>query len=252
VNPEPHRRRAAIACALLGLATLALSIGFFALPTVQAAQASGCIEPLAVQRFQLARTEADIYLVFGAPQSACRPVIEAAMNAVNRLDLFAFIPVYAGFLIAAAFMIAPYARSYVAIAAFAAAALAVSGDVLETATQLAITDRIDRKPHPLLWLQVGAWTKYGALAAHGVLIGALALIGSRRNWVVAVLGFLALAATLAASIDPLQRAPWMSAVFVALWLSLLGTAIIRIARIGAKAGRAAARKATISTEDVLG
>jgi hypothetical protein len=251
VNPEPHRRRAAIACALLGLATLALSIGFFALPAVQAAQGSACIEPLAVQRFQLARTEADISFVFGAPQSACRPVIEAAMNAVNRLDLFAFIPVYAGFLIAAVFMIAPYPRSYAAVAAFVAVALAACGDVLETATQLAITAHIDRRPHPLLLLQIGAWTKYGALAAHGVLVGALALIGSRRNWVIAVLGFAALAATLAASIDPLQRAPWMSAVFVALWLSLLGTAILRIARIGAKAGRAAARKAAVSTGDAL-
>ena len=220
---------------LLGLATLALLVGFFALPAVQAAQASGCTDATAIQRFQLARSEADLALVFSARDSECRPVITAAMNAVNQLDLFAFIAIYAGFLIAAVFMIAPYPRSRAAIAAFAAVVIAACGDVLETVTQLVIMQRIDSAPHPLLLLQIGAWTKYGFLALHGVLMGALALVGSRKNWVVAILGFTALAATLAASIDPVQRAPLMSAALAAFWLSLLATAVLRIVRLGTKA-----------------
>jgi hypothetical protein len=242
VNPEPHRRRAAIACAVLGLAVLMLSAAFLVLPPVQTAWAAGCADALAVQRFQLARSEFDLVLVFGARDDECRALVVAAMDTVNRLDLFAFIPIYAGFLISSVFMLAPYPRSHVAVAAFAATALAACGDVVETAAQLAITHNVDAPSSFIPALQIGAWAKYGFLAVHGVLTGALALVGSRRPWIIAVLGFSTPAAVLAASIDPLQRAPLMSLAIAAFWLSLLVASIVRMARLGARARSAKASR----------
>lgn len=253
MNPEPHRRRAAIACAALGLAVLTLSTAFLVLPPVQTAWAAGCADALAVQRFQLARSEFDLALVFGPSEGGCRALVAAAMDAVNLLDLFVFIPIYTSFLVSSVFMLAPYPRSHVAVAAFAAAALAACGDVLETAAQLVITRDLDAASAFIPALQIGAWAKYGFLAVHGVLAGALALVGLRRPWIVAVLGFSTPAAVLAASIDPLQRAPLMSLAIAAFWLSLLVASIVRLVRLGAGARSAkSSRPATGATTGATG
>jgi hypothetical protein len=128
-------RRAALGAALFGIATLAIFAGFRALPEVRAAIASGCASEQTFADFQLARTMHDLIAVFSAPAGDCRAQIIAAVDAANRLDLYAFIPVYFIFLASATIALSGAWRTKLALAAIAAVVVAADGDVLETATQ---------------------------------------------------------------------------------------------------------------------
>ncbi|MBP6689403.1 MAG: hypothetical protein KA153_05395, partial [Hyphomonadaceae bacterium] len=94
----------AIATIVAGLVTLGISVAFAMLPEVTAA--GECFARGAVVQFEFARNVADLVTIFGEPESACRPQIVNAMDAVNHLDMLAFIPAYTLFGICAALFLA--------------------------------------------------------------------------------------------------------------------------------------------------
>ena len=96
----PGRR--ALVVVALGLVTASAFGSFFLLPQARAAFPEGD-GPAAVARFQLANDVGDLKGLFGDPPDAA---VVAAVTAVTRLDLWIFIPIYAAFLVAGAFMLA--------------------------------------------------------------------------------------------------------------------------------------------------
>ena len=124
-----------LATLVLGLVTLAVFLALGRQPEVSAVYGARDVAN-AVSAFQRAATLGDLARVFGVPPD--RDVI-AAMDAVNRLDLWAFIPAYVLFLAAAAIMLAGPRRGPLLWAAIGFALIGGAADAVETATQLRLT-----------------------------------------------------------------------------------------------------------------
>src|SRR5690606_37412201 len=142
---------------VFGLATLIVFAAFNFMPAVTQVYAPGEMAP-ALSAFQRAEAMGDLQSVLGNPPDA-RGV--AAMDAINTLDLYAFIPAYLVFLIAAAVMVAGAARA-LAWPAIAFGALGAAADVGETYRQLLVTaDWASAQQH--LPIAPWHWAKYTLL-----------------------------------------------------------------------------------------
>jgi hypothetical protein len=147
------------AAVVAGLATLAITITFTLLPEVQEAiRGCGGRTPSLV-RFQLALTVADVLEALG-PAGACRQAALVAMDAVNRLDLHAYIATYGVFLFLSLFVVMKDARlrGYWLVALIVIVALV--GDVYETSRQLAITADLANAERHMPVLTVASRTKF--------------------------------------------------------------------------------------------
>jgi len=165
-------RRWWVLCVLCGVGVIAFGVWFAGvLP------AETCTGPLpagvsSLLAYQFARTPADIEAVFGAAGTPCRAAMIAAMDQANTVDLFGFIATYSAFL-ACFFIAALHAGSgRVARVGLATVVAALAFDVLETATQLHITDQLPGTALSLRLLAVGSVGKFLALAALCVCAGA--------------------------------------------------------------------------------
>ena len=162
----------AIAASIFGLATLGVFVAFNFLPDVSAVYAPGEAANY-VSAFQRSTTMADLALVFGDPAD---PAIIAAMDQLNTLDLFAFIPVYAIFLIAAAFMLG--GNAVLKWLAVVAALIGAGGDVVETYQQLQLTADYQNAATHLPLVAPMHWVKYAGIGLNGVFVAALCFTGA--------------------------------------------------------------------------
>jgi len=219
----------AIATAISGALSLALFVVFAMLPEMRAA--ASCLPAGSVVQFEFARNVADLIRIFGEPDSACRPLAIAAMDAVNRIDIIAFIPAYTTFCVCGALFLADGALGRpLAVAATAAAVLAAAGDYLETTHLLAITQMLDTPGDMLRYSQLGAWSKFALLAAHAAFCAGLCFTAAPRR---SILGVLLMAPTfgvIAAATDHIARANIMNVSFALAWIALLAMAIVRLVR----------------------
>ena len=213
----------AAATAALGVATIALFVTFALLPEVRAA--AGCLQAGAVVQFELARNSEDLARIFGGGEG-CGPLAIAAMDAVNRLDLIAFIPIYTAFACAAALFLADGALRPLSIAAIVAALGATASDYLETTTLLRITQTLDAPEALLPFSQAGAWIKFSLLAAHGVFCAGLCFLAARRRLVLGALLLLPVLGVALAAYDHVRLASVMNAAFALAWLGVLATAVM--------------------------
>lgn len=209
----------AVAAALTGLATIALLVVFAMLPEARAA--AGCLPAGSVVQFELARNGADLAAIFGAPESACRPLAIAAMDAVNRLDVTAFIPTYTAFGICAALYLTGGGFRPLALAAILASLAAAAGDYLETTTLLSLTSSLDAPDALLAPLGIGAWSKFAMLATHAFFCAGLCLIAETRRPILGVLLLAPAPATALAAFDHVRFASIMNLAFALAWLGLL-------------------------------
>lgn len=223
-----NARRWAIAAAALGVLTLAVFVVFAMLPEMRAA--GTCLAPGSVVQFELARNSLDLLAIFGEPASACRPLAIVAMDAVNRIDLWVFIPAYTLFCIAGAlFLSNGVLFRPLTVAAMTAAVLAAAADYLETTTLLAITPTLDSAEALMPYSQLGAWTKFALLAAHALFCAGLCYVTEQRRTILGVLLVLPTFGVLAAAYDHVALASVMNAAFALAWLALLAMAIKTIA-----------------------
>ncbi len=181
---------------LTGLASLAVTVGFRQLAAVKAA--GTCVGAGSVVEFEFARTAAELAAVFG-PEVCRRPVI-AGMDAVNRLDIAAFIPAYTAFAILAALWLG--GRSRLALAAIALAVVAFVADMVETTTLLQITKDVAAAEPLLPRSSTAAWIKFAALGAHGLALALICLRAAPKRRLLAVLLVLPAIGVAAARIDP--------------------------------------------------
>ena len=218
-----------IATLVFGCATLGVFVAFNLLPAVRAVYPAGEL-PEAVSAFQRARSLGDLAAVFGDPPHAA---ITAAMDAVNTLDLYAFVPAYSLFLIAAALMLAGGVRAPLAWLAIVPALIGAGADMVETSAQLRLTADWANAEAYLPRIAPAHWVKYFALAAHALGCTAIGLLAPAKRWIVAMLGFAPLAGVFAAW----TGAPpsLMSAAISLYWIALLVVAFIELARADKRA-----------------
>ena len=193
-----ERVRTARGAVVAGLATLALTAWFVSQPAI------GCGgDPVsstsALAAFQMAKSQAALDRAIGCTDRL------AILNAMNRLDLLAYIASYGLMLGLAALALASGRLRRVALM-FVGVALA--GDVVETATQLWIGSRWPFTTTPMLiLLAVGSSMKWAGLAGSLGAIGASAAREHRGplRWLgvaIAVFGLLGLLVFLSPSPPP--------------------------------------------------
>jgi hypothetical protein len=208
---------------LLGLATLGAFLWLGLSPEVTAVYDRSEVA-LAVSDFQRSVTTADLAHVFGDPAD---PAIIAAQNSVNTRDLWAFIPAYTLFLIAAGLLLSER-RGPITWAAIVFALLGGAADAVETYLQLRIASDL-ANAEQYLPVATWHWAKYLALALNGLAVAALCLLAARKRWIVGVIALAPL---------PLVLLAWagvtsprlFSVAFAAYWIALLVLALIETVR----------------------
>jgi hypothetical protein len=208
---------------LLGLATLGAFLWLGLSPEVTAVYDRSEVA-LAVSDFQRSVTTADLARVFGDPAD---PAIIAAQNSVNTRDLWAFIPAYTLFLIAAGLLLSER-RGPITWAAIVFALLGGAADAVETYLQLRIASDL-ANAEQYLPVATWHWAKYLALALNGLAVAALCLLAARKRWIVGVIALAPL---------PLVLLAWagvtsprlFSVAFAAYWIALLVLALIETVR----------------------
>jgi len=213
-----------LATLLCGVLTLAAFLALGRQPEVTSLYGAGEVASV-VSDFQRAATIDDLVRVFGDPPN---PRVIAAMDAVNRLDLWAFIPAYILFLLAAAIMLSGARRGPLLWAAMAFALVGGGADAIETSKQLALTADYD---HAAAHLPIAPWhwLKYGALALNGFAVAGLCLLGEKRRWLIGATALLPLPCVLAAFAG-LASTRAFSIAFTIYWLALLAIAIMETVR----------------------
>lgn len=190
------RRLLPLLTALSGLATLGITVAFQQLAAVKAA--GTCMGAGSVVQFEFARTPAQLAAVFGPP--VCHQPVISGMDAVNHLDIAAYIPSYTAFAILAALWLG--GRSRPALVAVALAVVAFIADMVETTTLLQITKDIAAAGPLLPRSSTAAWIKFAALGAHGLALALICLRAAPKRRLLAVLLVLPAIGVVAARIDP--------------------------------------------------
>ncbi|MGH6949602.1 MAG: hypothetical protein ACREH4_01925 [Vitreimonas sp.] len=204
-----------LATLILGLATLGVFLALGRQPDVRAVYGAGDVAA-AVSAFQRAETLGDLTAVFGAPPDL-RAI--AALDAVNRLDLWAFIPAYVLFLTAAAIMLAQARNGPLLWAAIGFALIGGAADAVETAKQLRVTADWD---HAAAYLPIAPWywLKYAALALNGFAVAGLCLLGEPRRSLLGAVALAPLPCVLAAWAG-LAETRVFSVAFAVYWIALI-------------------------------
>jgi len=213
----------AILTTLAGLATLAVTALFQALPEVVAGAAAGCFATPPVIAFEFARTAQQASALFGSGD--CRAASITAMDAINRLDMAAYIPAYTLFGVFGAIFAARGERPRLALLAILAAITALVADYVETTTLLAITADFDGATDAMtVRASTAAWIKFFALGGHGLLVAAVCFRVAPRRWIVGGAMVLPMLGVIAAATDPDARAGLMTLGLTVGWLTLMAFA----------------------------
>ncbi len=219
-------RAAALTACVAGFATLGAFASFSLLPETRAAFDSPDAMARTLSLFQRAESVGDLLRVFGGGETSEARV--AAFHAINRVDLWAFIPAYVIFLIAGALLIGGGLSGPLVYAAIGFALIGGVADAVETVLQLRITADLANAAAQLP-IAPWHWLKYGALALNGFALGGLCLLRSPQRWILGVTALLPLPAVLAAFSD-LAEPRIFSAAFAVYWVALLGVAVLSLVR----------------------
>lgn len=201
-----ERVRAARGALVAAAATIAVSLWFGAQPAIDCG--SGPVSSrVALGAFQMARSQAELDAAIG-----CNARL-AVLNAMNRVDLLAFIASWGLFLIFATLALTHGRLRRIALTFFA---VALAGDVVETATQLWIGGRWPFVTTQMLaLLAVGSTAKWAGI---GLGLGAAGLDIAREHrglarWLgdaVAVFGVLGLAVFVMPAPPPFIAIAWLA------------------------------------------
>jgi len=209
----------AILTTLAGIAALGVFAIFQNLPEVKAA--GTCAKSEAVLLFELARTQGDLDEVFGAAGSECRPKVIAALDAVNTIDVWLFIPAYTAFVAFAALFLSGGELRPFTWGAIAFAVVAAGADYVETLNLLAYTPDLTPAPERLAESSTAAWIKFFSLGLNALLLAAICFTATpRKRWILGTLLCLPIVGVTLMFGD----SKWIQAqtlAFLASWLPLL-------------------------------
>ncbi len=211
-----ERRWARISLGAVALLLVLTAISLLAKPTPCGGLAASYPPIIA---FELARDGADLAAIFGGP-GACRDEMVKAMDLANVIDLAAFIPAYALFLVA--WFAAHRVRSRRwAIAGMTMAIVAALGDVVENACLFALTPELDASSPWLARLPWATAVKWLALGAAGVCAAAILVRGRTAARIGAVLCLAAPITTIGAMAAPATFGPILATGVAASWIVCL-------------------------------
>jgi hypothetical protein len=206
-----------------GVFALAITLSFAALPAVTAA--GKCVASGDVIAFELATTQAELTRIFHPLGDPCRPPALKAMDQVNHLDVFAYIPTYTAFtVLSVLFLAGGSVRGPLPLAAIAVALAALVADYVETTALLSITKDVEGSLALTGRASTAAWIKFGALALHAALLAAICLTSTPRRRILGVLLLLPAPGFLAMLIDP-TRSALLNLAFFASWTPLMLVAL---------------------------
>ncbi len=157
-------------CAIAGFGVLAVSYIIGTIPNVDVA-CGGSSELRPILAFEFARTPADIAALFG--EDPCRSRLVRAMDTLNIIDVFAFIPLFVAFLVTGAMAVKEHGRTLALLAAIIAV-IAGLCDQAEDQILFAITPNLPGTQAQLDWLFWFVHVKFAGLALAGMAIGWLA------------------------------------------------------------------------------
>lgn len=206
--------------ALTGLGALAVTVAFRMLPAVKAAGA--CMTDGSVIQFELATKMSDLDAIFGAP--GCGPKVIAAMDAINQLDIAAYIPTYTAFAICAAIWLGGRLRAPLVLAAVALALVAFAANMIETTGLLGMTRDLAAAEPLLGRVSTAAWVKFAALALNALVLAVICLRATPRRLILGVLLVLPVVGTALAWLDH-GRLGLMTLGFVLSWTPMMLVAI---------------------------
>lgn len=209
-------RRVALATGVLGVAAIAVALGFAMLPKV--IEAGDCFAPTSVLEFEFATDKRDLKRIFDSAGGVCREKARSAVDQANLLDVFGFIPAYTALnIMAVVFLAGGWRRSPLAVLASGAAVLAAVADYVETINLLAITKVLDTGGEAMLAISTpAAITKFVLLGVHGLATAAICLFTSPRRPILGLALALPPAVTALLVNDPRANyALWAAAVFIA-------------------------------------
>lgn len=195
-------RIAAVLTALFGIATLAITYAFAALP--EARDAVSCATNGLLVQFEFARTPAALEGLFGRVGMDCHQLRLDSVNAQNLLDIRAYIPCYAAFMAFAAWFVGGRASRPVVIAAILVAVIAAWSDLWETTALLDLARRVDQPNGfddaaplnaQLAILTIASRLKFALIGVHGLLIALAAFTGERKRRILGALALFAAPAT---------------------------------------------------------
>lgn len=198
--------RAARGALVAAVATIGIALWFGAQPAIDCGSGE-VASRVALGAFQMARSETGLLAAIG-----CNNRLDV-LNAMNRVDLIAFIASYGLFLILATLALTQGRLRRIALTFFA---VALAGDVLETATQLWIGARWPVVTTQMLsLLAVGSTAKWAGIALG---LGAAGLDVAREHrgasrWLgvaVAVFGVLGLAVFFRQPPPPFTAISWLA------------------------------------------
>ncbi len=208
----------AVLTTLAGIAALATFAIFQNLPDVKAA--GTCAKNEAVLLFELARTQADLDAVFGPAGSDCRPKVIAALDAVNTIDVWLFIPAYTAFVAFAALFLSGGEGRPFAWGAIALAIVAAGADYVETLNLLAYTPELTPTPERLAKSSTAAWIKFFSLGLNALLLAALCFTAAHKRRILGALLCLPIIGVTLMFAD-LKWIQAQTLAFLASWLPLL-------------------------------
>ncbi|MDB5469580.1 MAG: hypothetical protein JWR84_1140 [Caulobacter sp.] len=217
----------AILAGVAGLVSLAVTVAFRLLGPVKAA--AGCLSDGAVIQFEFARKAQELTNIFGDPVDPCRGLSIDAVDAINQLDVAAYIPSYTLFAIFAALFVSGGKLRLPILLAILAAVVALAADYVETFTLLKITPTLEPQAALLPTSSTAAWVKFAALAAHALILAAVCLEKPPRRWILGIL-LLAPAVGVLAAFSDARNLNLLTLSFLLAWLPLLGLAIWRAVR----------------------
>lgn len=204
-----------------------LGSGVASATLAEVAALGDCAVDGAVIRYELARSSEDLAYVFGAEGEACRSLRVAAMDALNRVDLYWFVPAYALFLVFGGLFLGG-ARVRLAIGAGALVGFAAVLDVFETVALLDASPAHAPDAEQMSMIYWFATGKFALLAVNAVVLAWLAwshrTIAARG---VAVLQCLGAVATAAIYID-LDFIPMQTLLIGLAWIGLLVFAAVNL------------------------
>ena len=150
------RIRAARGAIVAGVATVAIGAWFAGQPAVSCGGGGPVSSLSALGAFQMAKNQAMLDIAIGCPERL------ATLNAMNRVDLIAFIASYGLLMVLGTLALTTGRLRRVALIF---TGIALAGDVVETATQLWIGVRWPFTTTPmLLLLAVGSSLKWAGIA----------------------------------------------------------------------------------------
>jgi hypothetical protein len=188
--------------------------------TVEGTEACGGDGSLAsILVFELVRSPADVDALFG--DEPCRSRLSEAMDQINTIDVFAFIPAFVSFLAFGALSVRSQGRRR-ALLAIVAAIVAGLCDQIEDQILFDITANLPGTQPQIDWLFFLVRAKFALLGIAPILIGSLLMTVGRSEF---VLGLVMIGGGVAATVGTLGPYQLMGPGIASGWVALLIAAV---------------------------